>query len=143
MWIGFPKRKASLQPQKVKKEVMTDYPRYDLEKHKENVEIVHLTAKQISKDFAMFGMDITFSGNTTFAYPELMSQLTGHLRTLLSAGQEKLFALMYQIDISQASVHECLRLSDDPASALADLIIRREMMKVLTVQFFKKQKNKT
>jgi len=122
---------------------MTEYPRYDIEKHKNNTEIVHLTAKQISKDFAMFGMDVTFSGNTTFAYPELMAQLTEHLQTMLQIDQERLFALMYQIDISQASVHECLSAHQEPARSLADLIIRREMMKVLTVQFFKNQKNKT
>lgn len=122
---------------------MTAYPRHELEKYYNNTEIVHLTAKQVSKDFAMFGMDITFSGDTQFAYSELMAQLTEHLHSLLQTDQERLFALLYQVDISQVAVHDCLRSSENPASALADLIIRREMMKVLTVQFFKKQKNKS
>ncbi len=122
---------------------MTDYPRYDLEKYKDNTEIVHLTAKQISKDFSMFGMDVTFSGNVAFAYSELMTQLSAHIHQLLQSDQEILFALIYQIDISQESVHECLQLHDNPARSLADLIIRREMMKVLTVQYFKNQKKKS
>ena len=122
---------------------MTDYPRYDLEKFKDNTEIVHLTAKQISKDFSMFGMDVTFSGNVAFAYNELMTQLTGHIQQLLQTDQEMLFALIYQIDISQESVYECLQSHDNPAHSLADLIIRREMMKVLTVQYFKNLKNKS
>lgn len=121
---------------------MLEKPHYDIEKQKDNAEIVRLTAKQISKDFAMFGMDITFSGNTAFAYPELMKQLTDHIHWLLQVDQEKLFSLMYQIDIKQESVHECLTKHDKPAHSLADLIMRREMMKVLTVQFFKKQKSK-
>jgi NADH/NAD ratio-sensing transcriptional regulator Rex len=122
---------------------MTDYPRYDLEKFKDNSEIVHLTAKQINKDFSMFGKDVTFSGNVAFAYNELMTQLTGHIQQLLQTDQEMLFALIYQIDISQESVYECLQSHDNPARSLADLIIRREMMKVLTVQYFKNLKNKS
>jgi hypothetical protein len=115
--------------------------RHDLDKYHDNLEIVNLTAKQISKDFAMFGMEITFSGNTTFAYPELMDQLAQHLQFLLQNNQERLFALMYQIDIEQKSVGECLRVHENPAAALADLIIRREMLKVLTVRYFKELKN--
>jgi len=121
---------------------MTDYPRYDLEKYKDNTEIVHLTAKQISKDFSMFGMDVTFSGNVALAYSELMTQLSAHIHQLLQSDQEILFALIYQIDISQESVQECLQLHDNPSRSLANLIIRREMMKVLTVQYFKNLKNK-
>jgi hypothetical protein len=121
---------------------MIEKPHFDLEKHKNNFDIVHLTARQINKDFAMFGMDVVFSGNTMFAYAELMDQMTQHLRSLLNVDQEKLFALMYQIDIDQASVHQCIQSGEDVAFALSDLIIRREMMKVLTVQYFKRQKNK-
>jgi hypothetical protein len=36
-----------------------------------------------------------------------------------------------------------LQSHDNPARSLADLIIRREMMKVLTVQYFKNLKNKS
>jgi hypothetical protein len=122
---------------------MSEFTPQNLEKYHNNIEIVQLTAKQVSKDFATFGMDISFSGNTAFAYQELMTQLTEHLQVMLQINQERLFALMYQIDISQASVHECLHLHENPARSLADLIIRREMMKVLTVQYFKQQKNKT
>ncbi|MBE0661964.1 MAG: hypothetical protein IH597_05800 [Bacteroidales bacterium] len=119
---------------------MPEPTRHDLEKYHDNLEIVHLTAKQISKDFAMFGMEITFSGNVVFAYPELMMQLTQHLQLLLQTDQERLFALMYQIDVDQKSVGNCLRSHKNPASGLADLIIRREMLKVLTVQYFKNLK---
>lgn len=122
---------------------MSEPTRHDLEKYHDNLEIVHLTAKQISKDFAMFGMEITFSGNVAFAYPELMAQLTQHLQLLLQSDQERLFALMYQIDIDQKSVGACLRSHENPPGGLADLIIRREMLKVLTVRYFKNQKKKS
>lgn len=122
---------------------MSEPTSHDLEKYHDNLEIVYLTAKQISKDFAMFGMEITFSGNTAFAYPELMEQLTQHLQFLLQNDQERLFALMYQIDIDQKSVGVCLRSHENPPGGLADLIIRREMLKVLTVRYFKNQKKKS
>lgn len=121
---------------------MSDTLHQNLEQYHSNTEIVHATARQISKDFAMFGMEISFSGNTSLAYIELMDQLTGHLHKLLQYDHEKLFALMYQIDISQVSISECLRSHSNPAHSIADLIIRREMMKVLTVRYFKQQKNK-
>ena len=38
-------------------------------------EIVKETAEQIMKDFGMFGVEITFSGNTSDAYNELHQQL--------------------------------------------------------------------
>lgn len=120
---------------------MQEFSLQQWEQYRDNTEIVHLTAKQISKDFAMFGMEITFSGNTAAAYAELMLQLTDHLQVLLSNDHERLFALMYQIDISQASVNACFGIQEHPATFLADLIIRREMMKVLTVIYFRKQKN--
>ncbi len=90
----------------------------------------------------MFGLDIHFSGNVASAYPELMAQLTESLHTLLQHDSERLFALMYQIDISQKSVNECFRLNEHPAARLADLIMRREMMKVLTVKYYKELKKK-
>ena len=39
-------------------------------------EIVTETAEQIMKDFGMFGVEITFSGNTDQAYYELLHQLS-------------------------------------------------------------------
>jgi len=119
---------------------MTELPRYDLEKYQDHTETVHLTAKQIAKDFAMFGFDVSFSGNTSLAYVELMQQLTHHISEMMHSDPQRLFALMYQIDISQSSVKQCLDHAENPTVGLADLIIRREMMKVLTLQFFKKQK---
>ncbi len=116
---------------------------FNLDLYQNNTEIVHLTARQIMKDFAMFGLEISFTAQTGFAYQQLMQQVGTHLDQLLRADPQRLFALMYQIDISQHSVNEVLSGSVQPHFVLADLVIRREMMKVLTVQYFKKNKNKT
>lgn len=121
---------------------MASMQQFDLDLYQNNSEIVLLTARQIMKDFAMFGMEISFTGQTGFAYQQLMQQVGTHLEQLLQADPQRLFALMYQIDISQQSVDAAISRSGQPHFALADLVIRREMMKVLTVQYFKNQKNK-
>ncbi|HPK05280.1 MAG TPA: hypothetical protein PK908_05240 [Bacteroidales bacterium] len=123
-------------------EVISQFSSLQPEKYYDNAEIVHLTAKQIIKDFAMFGLDIQFSGNTEFAYMELMGQMVESIQGLLQHDSARLFALMYQIDLSQTAVDKCLGSSKNIAAHLADLVIRREMLKVLTVKYFKELKNK-
>ncbi len=71
----------------------------ELERSKKEEKFVLLTAEQVRKDFAMFGMDIIFSGNTHFAYQELFEQLQGYIDTILNTDYEKLMSLLYQIDL--------------------------------------------
>jgi len=47
----------------------------DIERSKREEKFVLLTAEQVRKDFAMFGMDVTFSGNIGLAYEELLASL--------------------------------------------------------------------
>lgn len=49
--------------------------RSDIDRSKQEEKFVLLTAEQVRKDFAMFGMEVTFSGNVSFAYEELFKQL--------------------------------------------------------------------
>ncbi|MEA2105730.1 MAG: hypothetical protein U9P82_03285 [Bacteroidota bacterium] len=42
-----------------------------LERSKKEKKFILLTAEQVRKDFAMFGMEVVFSGNTSLAYEEL------------------------------------------------------------------------
>ena len=42
-----------------------------LDRSKKEEKFVLLTAEQVRKDFAMFGMEVQFSGNVNFAYNEL------------------------------------------------------------------------
>ncbi len=122
---------------------MKELPDLSVEKYQDNTEVVHLTAKQIAKDFAMFGIEITFSGHTSGAYHELMVQLGDAVKLLLQNNSGTLFSLFYQIDLKPGMVDECLRHSPDPHLCLADLVIRREMLKVLTARYFKQLKNKS
>ena len=75
--------------------------RSELERSKREEKFVLLTAQQVKKDFAMFGMQVDFSGDVTFAYDELFQQLNVHIENLLNSNYEKLKALLYQIDLSE------------------------------------------
>lgn len=113
----------------------------ELLKARGNELYVKETAEQIIKDFALFGMDISFSGNVITAYDELFKQLEAHVSYLLTNNHDKLLALLYQIDLSEKKLREELS-SDSMLSEIqqiAELIIQRELLKVLTRHYFKSQ----
>lgn len=121
---------------------MENLPQTIDKEHLENIEIVQQTARQIIKDFAAYGLEIHFSGSATQAYHELCPQMASQLFKLMECENERLFALMYHIDLHPDSVWQCLTSPDKPFEKLADLVIRREMLKVLTVRYFKSQHSK-
>ena len=101
--------------------------------------IVQQTAEQIMKDFSMFGVTITYSGNTKNAYNELLSQVKSEISTLFSNDYGRLLSLLYQIDISDkelSKTHEELT-NYTPLEVIAHQIIVRELKKVLTREYFK------
>lgn len=104
-------------------------------------EIVRETAEQIMKDFGMFGVEITFSGNTTEAYHELHNQLIIQISELLNFNYDLLLSVLYQIDISD---HEISKAHSElphfsHKEILAHQIIVRELKKVLLRRYFKNQ----
>ncbi|GET28594.1 hypothetical protein [Prolixibacter sp. SD074] len=104
--------------------------------------VVQETAEQIMKDFAMFGITITFSGNTGQAYRELHEQLVDQIRHLLTSDYRRLLSVLYQVDITQKEITRAgLELPDyNEMEVLAHQIIVRDLKKVLTRRYFKSQK---
>jgi hypothetical protein len=104
--------------------------------------VVQETAEQIMKDFAMFGITITFSGNTEQAYHELHGQLVDQIRHLLANDYQRLLSVLYQVDITQREITRAgLELPDyNEVEVLAHQIIVRDLKKVLTRRYFKAQK---
>jgi len=112
-----------------------------LEQSKQDEKFVLLTAQQVKKDFAMFGMDVDFSGNLHFAYQELFQQLNVQIENLLNTNYEKLKSLLYQIDLSEK---ELTRTDQDlQFSSISELIthkiLERELKKVLIRIYFKEK----
>ncbi|MBI9055093.1 MAG: hypothetical protein JEY96_14820 [Bacteroidales bacterium] len=115
--------------------------RSQIERSKQEEKFILLTAEQVRKDFAMFGMEITFSGNVNFAYNELFEQLNVHINDLLNKDYEKLMSLLYQIDLSEKELTR-----QDPhyqfetlSEIVTHKILERELKKVLIRTYFKEK----
>lgn len=102
-------------------------------------QIILETIQQIMKDFGMFGLDIEFSGNVSNAYHEMHQQLTNAVDVLIVRNAERLYAILYQVDISNKDLekthHEAPEFSI--VEVIAHQIIERELKKVLTRRYFK------
>lgn len=121
---------------------MKNLPKIDpnkLEQHLNKAELVKLTAAQISKDFALFGVDIDFSGETLDAYPELLHSLAEKIQILMETDDNRLSSILYQIDIKESELfaprHKLPNHS--PIEVMAHQIIFRELKKVMYRQYFK------
>lgn len=102
-------------------------------------EIVRQTAEQIMKDFGMFGVEISFSGNTENAYHELHMQLTDQITDLFDRNYDLLLSVLYQVDISDKDIRKTrLELPDyTDIEVVAHQVIVRDLKKVLLRRYFK------
>jgi len=105
-------------------------------------EIIQETAQQIMKDFGMFGVEITFSGDVSNAYKELHNQLVDQISTLISVNYDKLLAVLYQVDITDREVEKAQY--DLPnynhIEIIAHQVIARELRKILWRMYFRQHK---
>ena len=104
-------------------------------------EIVQETAEQIMKDFGMFGVEITFSGDTNNAYNELHSQLIDQISLLLERNYELLLSVLYQVDITDREIAKATRELPhyNQVEIIAHQVIVRDLKKVLLRRYFKSQ----
>ncbi|HZK93709.1 MAG TPA: hypothetical protein VFC67_05835 [Prolixibacteraceae bacterium] len=104
-------------------------------------DIVQETADQIVKDFGMFGIEISFSGNTQNAYHELHQQLINQISVYLDKDYSRLMSVLYQVDITE---QEIARASKElphynDLEVLAHQVIFRDLKKVLFRRYYKTQ----
>lgn len=102
-------------------------------------EIVHETARQIIKDFGMFGVEIAFSGNTNDAYQELHDQLTKQITNLAEKNYDLLLSVLYQVDITEREITKAEQDLPDYShiEIIAHQVIVRDLKKVLLRRYFK------
>ncbi|WP_167618822.1 hypothetical protein [Maribellus sediminis] len=102
-------------------------------------EIVRQTAEQIMKDFGMFGVEITFSGNIDQAYQELHEQLVDQISTLIERNYDLLLSVLYQVDITDREMAKAQ--AELPhythIEVIAHQVIARDLKKVLLRRYFK------
>ena len=110
----------------------------DIEKYKNNSEIVRKTILQIRKDFAQFGFELELPENIHLAYNTLFDQLSPLIEKLLNESISKLYSILYCIDLNEIAIQEgisemsSLKVHD----AITHLILERELKKVITREYF-------
>ncbi len=117
---------------------LPDFSRSQIGHYRNKREIIRLTAQQVIRDFALFGIEVTFSGDTLNAYDELFEQLASCLTELLDTDYRKLLALLYHIDISENELSKHMaHCTQDHPELIAGMILDRELKKVLIRKFYR------
>ena len=117
--------------------------RSDLQQASRRNDLIIETGRQIQKDFGEFGLEITFSGKAEFFYEELFDQMKKHITDIISESLERFMNFLYRIDIneSQISLYKSELPEKNFEEVLTELIIHRELKKVITRDYFRNQSN--
>ena len=104
------------------------------------LDLIKDVANQIIKDFDMFGLEIKFSGNAYNAYEELFEQIEPHINQLISLNQQKFMSILYRIDVNEEQIKKAVseNSSESFSAIVSDLIIKRELQKVVIRNHYKK-----
>ncbi|WP_066628254.1 hypothetical protein [Labilibacter marinus] len=117
--------------------------RTDLQEASRKNELIVETGRQIQKDFGEFGLDISFSGNAEFFYDELFDQMKDHVANIITDSLDRFMHFLYRIDISEQQImmYEREMPENNYSEVLTELIIHRELKKVITRDYFRTQTN--
>ncbi len=117
---------------------LPDIHKNNIDQYLDKEEIILATIQQIMKDFGMFGLEITFSGNINQAYEELHNQLTQQVDLLIVRDAGRLYSILYQVDISNQALEKTHQEIPEfnIVEVIAHQIIERELKKVLTRRYF-------
>jgi hypothetical protein len=102
----------------------------DLSAFRDKQEFLIKTAKQLEKDFLSEGHRFRFSENK-ISYSILHELVFPIIENLLNTHPKKLQQLIYRIDLPEKVFSDTLQNSLEPASELTQLIIQRELLKVV------------
>ena len=111
---------------------------FAIEPYLNNAEILQKTAEQIQKDFAFFDLTIQFKQNSTSAYSLIYQEVVLQIKKLLEANSQKIFSLLYRIDISEAQLKTELQKHKEQTTEeiITLLIIKRCLQKVVLRKLF-------
>lgn len=112
-----------------------------LEEFLNREDIVRETIAQIIRDFEMFGLDITFSGQLNNVYKEMHAKVKAKVEELLAGNSGQMYALLYRIDITDISIIKAAQELPqyNHVGVIAHQIIVRDLQKVLTRRYFKQE----
>ncbi len=117
---------------------------FEVEPFKSDEMVIRQTVQQVQKDFRMFGLDIEFPIDFHMVYYDLCKYVGAHVESMLIINLQKLSALLYQVDIDE---HEILKAWEEhpeftKAEVITELLIYRELKKVLYRNYYKNYKLK-
>ncbi len=114
----------------------------DINRYRNDREIVRKTALQIIKDFDRFRIEVQFPGDLHMAYDDLFAQLSPVIQNLLNTSHSTLYALLYTIDLNERAivkgVTEMANL--EIHEVISHLLLERELKKVITREYFSRNK---
>jgi len=86
-------------------------------------------------------MEIDLPENTSF--DKLKEQLSSHINFLIQADLQKLFSILYRVDISEQKLKKLLKENpgNDASMIIADLVIERQLQKLKSRQEHSKDEN--
>ena len=115
--------------------------RADLLQASRRNDLIVETGRQIQKDFGEFGLEVHFSGTAELFYEELFGQMKVHVAYLLSDNMDRFMHFLYRIDINEKDInmYKNQMLNEDYDHVLTELIIHRELKKVITRDYFRQQ----
>lgn len=111
---------------------------FSIEPYLNNAEILNKTAEQIQKDFAFFDLTINFTPNCTSAYTLLYEEVLPQIKKLLQANSQKIYALLYRIDINETRLKTELlnNQTQTTEEIITQLIVKRCLQKVVLRKLF-------
>lgn len=113
----------------------------NLEAYNQRKEMIRLTIDQIRKDFQWYDEDLNIEQNESSIVDQLRQKVMTLVNRMLELDTYRFFQLMYVVDIPESEVKRCLLNKKDVKGIeeLVDLIIKRELQKVLIREHFKQQ----
>jgi len=111
----------------------------DFDRYERSVALLQEVVAQINKDFRLHGFDVNFSGEGETAYRELSDQLAPVIEYMLENQTETFWNLIYGIDLNENKVKQILfgkEEVDNAIGQLTDLILKRELQKVVIRHFY-------
>jgi len=99
----------------------------------QDAEILNQTGEQIKKDFAFFEIEILFESSYQNGYDKLYDQVFPQIKKLLSSNSQKIFSLLYRVDISEVQLknESQKNLEQTSEQLITHLIIKRCLQKVV------------
>lgn len=105
------------------------------DEHLSDKQLVRETLAQTIKDFGDLNTGFDKLSEEEISFERLVSELSPLIAVMLDEYMEKLFNVLYKIDLPERRIREAMD-SDNPSVNLSELILKRELQKVVIRRMF-------